>query len=48
MTTMFDDILALGIILTFGVIIWAGFKKKPIGEVINDIKEFIKRDDDEE
>ncbi len=48
MGTLVDDAIALGVMIIFVIIIWAGFKKKPIKEVIEDLKEMFKGEEEQE
>ena len=48
MATLIDDFISLFIIIVFIIIIWAGFKKKPVKEIMEDIKEIFKGGDEEE
>lgn len=47
MGTLVDDAIALGIMIIFVIVIWAGFKKKPIKEVIEDLKEMFKGEEED-
>lgn len=47
MATLLDDAISLAILVAFAIVIWAGFKKKPIKEVFEDIKEMFKGGEDE-
>ena len=47
MATLVDDLIALLIMVIFVIIIWAGFKKKPVKEVFEDLKEIFGGGDSE-